>query len=150
MVDGSILWTTWQDEAVHPVRYLYPFWVCEENHPQVDPANIEELLQATVLDAKDTRMEDKDTVAEDENSEEGRRQEQGQTPMEDVPRTITVITTRIEIRRGLADTGASISATGIRSILHKFQYHSDYQIKGYDGQVTRKRARLRSDLQPGN
>ena len=59
------------------------------------------------------------------------------TPLQDEPRQITVITTRLDTRRDLADTGATISATGIRSILHRFQAHSDYEIKGYDGQVTK-------------
>ena len=47
------------------------------------------------------------------------------------------MTSRLDTRRDLADTGATISATGIRSILHPFQAHSDYEIKGYDGQVTK-------------
>jgi hypothetical protein len=58
-------------------------------------------------------------------------------PLQDEPRQITVITTRLDTRRDLADTGVTISATGIRSILHRFQAHSDYEIKGYDGQVTK-------------
>ena len=58
-------------------------------------------------------------------------------PDEEVPRRITMITTCLDTRQDLADTGATISATGIRSILHRFQVHSDYEIKGYDGQVTK-------------
>ena len=53
------------------------------------------------------------------------------------PRTITMITTRLDTRRDLADSGATISATGIKSILHRFQEESDYEIKGYDGQITK-------------
>ena len=56
---------------------------------------------------------------------------------EDGPRTITMITTRLDTRRDLADTGATISATGIKSILHRFQSYSDYEIKGYDGKTTK-------------
>jgi hypothetical protein len=48
-----------------------------------------------------------------------------------------MITTRLDTRRDLADTGATISATGIKSILHDFQEDSEYEIKGYDGQVTK-------------
>ena len=145
MVDGSILRPPWQDddhylvpevqEAVQPVRY--PFWVCEDTHIQADPEHIEELLQATILEATDHTVEEPDTAAEEDNSTEERRQAKRQPLREDGPRTITLTTTRIELRRDLADTGASISVTGIRSILHKFQPHSDYQIEGYDGQVTK-------------
>jgi hypothetical protein len=53
------------------------------------------------------------------------------------PQRIPMITTRLDTRRDLADTGVTISVTGIRSILHRFQADSDYEIKGYDGQVTK-------------
>lgn len=56
------------------------------------------------------------------------------------PRTITMITTRIVTRRDLADTEATISAPGIKSILHYFQEESDYEIKGYDGRITKAAA----------
>ena len=40
-------------------------------------------------------------------------------------------------QRDLADTGASVSATGMREILHDFTARTRYTITGYDGQVTR-------------
>ena len=52
-----------------------------------------------------------------------------------------MITTRHDTRRDLADSGAMISATGIRSILHRFQADSNYEIKGYNGQVTKAAGR---------
>ena len=146
VVETSLLRTPWQEddhsmfsevqEAVHPVQY--PFWAYDTTHPQAAPEPIDKLSQATPQE--DQMVEDNEVAG---NSTETQWHE---PPLrEDGPRTITLITTRIELRRDLADTGASISATGICSILHKFQPHSDYQIKGYDGQ-----AGLCSHLQSGN
>ena len=43
----------------------------------------------------------------------------------------------MDMRRDLADTGASVSATGMRHILHQFTPHTMYyEIMGYDGAVT--------------
>ena len=44
---------------------------------------------------------------------------------------------RVDTRRDLADTGASVSATGRLDILHHFTPHTPYEIMGYDGTVTR-------------
>ena len=44
---------------------------------------------------------------------------------------------RVDTRRDLADTGASVSATGQLEILHHFTSHTPYEIMGYDGTVTR-------------
>ena len=79
------------------------------------------------------------TLTVDATQQAGRATMQDGTQfLEDTgPRTITMINTRIDTRRDLTDTGATISATGIKSILHRFQEASDYRIKGYDGQVTK-------------
>jgi hypothetical protein len=67
------------------------------------------------------------------------------------PRTITMITTRLDTRRDLADSGVTISATGIKSsILHRFQEESDYEIKGYDGQITKAAGQGYAKISPGN
>ena len=117
--------------TIQPVRF--PFWeihgedvgcgacVAEEDIPP-DPA--------VVKPGNDFSLQDSVEQLEDDPQETPDDEDNG-------PRMITLITTRLELRRDLADTGASISATGIRSILHQFQTHSDYQIKGYDGQVTK-------------
>ena len=44
---------------------------------------------------------------------------------------------RVDTRRDLTDTGASVSATGRLEILHHFTPHTPYEIMGYDGMVTR-------------
>ena len=44
---------------------------------------------------------------------------------------------RVDTRRDLADTGASVSATGRLEILHHFTPHTPYEILGYDGTVKR-------------
>ena len=49
---------------------------------------------------------------------------------------ITLSVTTVQ-QRDLADTGASVSATGMLEILHNFTPHTRYEITGYDGQVTR-------------
>ena len=49
---------------------------------------------------------------------------------------ITISVTTVQ-QRDLADTGASVSATGMLEILHDFTPHTRYEITGYDGQVTR-------------
>ena len=116
-------------DSIQPVRYPFPWEIdggfelsCEdirlEEHP---PPDVEEKTEAATESPCIPRsLPDK-----------------AHPQMDNGPRTITLITTRLELRRDLAGTGASISATGIRSILHRFQNHSDYQIKGYDGQVTK-------------
>jgi hypothetical protein len=43
----------------------------------------------------------------------------------------------LDNRRDLADTGASVSATGRLDILHKFSTRTSYDIMGYDGRKTR-------------
>ena len=48
--------------------------------------------------------------------------------------TLSVTTTQ---QRDLADTGASVSATGIKEILHNFTAETRYEIAGYDGKVTK-------------
>ena len=48
--------------------------------------------------------------------------------------TLSVTTTQ---QRDLADTGASVSVTGIREILHNFTPETRYEIVGYDGQITK-------------
>ena len=53
------------------------------------------------------------------------------------PMTVAIHQTQIDTRRDLADTGASVSATGDGSILHDFTSTTHYDIKGYDGQSTR-------------
>ena len=45
--------------------------------------------------------------------------------------------TRVDTRRDLADTGASVSATGRLDILHHFTPYTPYEIMGYDGITTR-------------
>jgi hypothetical protein len=49
---------------------------------------------------------------------------------------ITISVTTVQ-QRDLADTGASVSATGLKEILHDFTTNTRYEITGYDGQVTR-------------
>ena len=49
---------------------------------------------------------------------------------------ITQGISRIDTRRDLADTGASICATGMREILHDFTTKTMYTIVGYDGVST--------------
>lgn len=49
---------------------------------------------------------------------------------------ITLSVTTIQ-QRDLADTGASVSATGIKEILHNFTTTTKYEITGYDGTVTK-------------
>ena len=54
------------------------------------------------------------------------------------PLTVTCVTSsRMDMRRDLADTGASVSATGMRHILHQFTSNTLYEIMGYDGAVTK-------------
>ena len=48
--------------------------------------------------------------------------------------TLSVTTTQ---QRDLADTGASVSATGTRELLHNFTSETRYEIAGYDGKVTK-------------
>ncbi|KAI2501046.1 hypothetical protein MHU86_13400 [Fragilaria crotonensis] len=50
--------------------------------------------------------------------------------------SITVSVSAVQ-QRDLADTGASVSATGLRNILHDFTTHTRYEITGYDGNVTK-------------
>ena len=58
--------------------------------------------------------------------------------MDPRPLTVTRVTSsRMDMRRDLADTGASVSATGMRSILHQFTSNTLYEIMGYDGKVTK-------------
>ena len=42
----------------------------------------------------------------------------------------------MDTRRDLADTGASVCATGMKEILHEFTSHTNYAIVGYDGAST--------------
>ena len=60
-------------------------------------------------------------------------------PHSDHPITLLVtrVTSRMDTRRDLADTGASVSATGMRSILHNFTPQTSYDIMGYDSVVTK-------------
>ena len=52
--------------------------------------------------------------------------------------TVTRVTSsRMDTRRDLADTGASVSATSMRHILHQFTSHTMYEIICYDGAVTK-------------
>jgi hypothetical protein len=53
------------------------------------------------------------------------------------PLNVTRVTPRLDTRRDLADTGASVSATGILGILHEFTSTTMYEIMGYDGTVTK-------------
>ncbi|KAI2502314.1 hypothetical protein MHU86_12118 [Fragilaria crotonensis] len=53
------------------------------------------------------------------------------------PLNVTRISPRLDTRRDLADTGASVSATGLLSILHQFTADTLYEIMGYDGAVTK-------------
>jgi hypothetical protein len=56
------------------------------------------------------------------------------------PSTSTICITQgippLDNRRDLADTGASVCATGMRDILHDFTPHTSYAIVGYDGAAT--------------
>ena len=49
---------------------------------------------------------------------------------------VTVSVSSVQ-QRDLADTGASVSATGLRHILHDFTTDTRYEITGYDGKVTK-------------
>jgi hypothetical protein len=53
------------------------------------------------------------------------------------PLNVTRISPRLDTRRDLADTGASVSATGLLSILHQFTADTVYEFMGYDGAVTK-------------
>ena len=116
------------DRFVQPIQYP-PLW--ELNTKECFLVNAEddplELLEQT-------KLMDKEPSAERPRTEVALPTS---PPLDDEPCRITLITTRLDTRRDLADTGTTISATGIRSILHRFQDQSDYEIKGYDGQVTK-------------
>ena len=58
------------------------------------------------------------------------------TPTVQTNLCITQGTSRLDNRRDLADTGASVCATGMRGILHDFTPHTSYAIVGYDGAAT--------------
>ena len=97
-------------DSVQPVRC--PSWEIQHG-----PLSSQELIAeapqpwyqraSMQQDAVDTTVDDQPGVAHtsEDNTES--------------PRTIKLITTRLELRKDLTDTGASISATGIRSILHQ-------------------------------
>ena len=53
------------------------------------------------------------------------------------PLKVTRVTPCLDMRRHLADTGASVSATGLLSILYQFLAGTMYEIVGYDGTFTK-------------
>jgi hypothetical protein len=60
-----------------------------------------------------------------------------ETPQDMVPPTCVTVSVSVLQHRDLADTGASVSATGLRHILHDFTTDTRYEITGYDGMVTK-------------
>ena len=52
------------------------------------------------------------------------------------PRNMTHHIAQLDTRRDLADTGASVCATGMREIPHDFTPKTRYNIVGYDGVST--------------
>ena len=105
---------------IHPVQH--PVWELETESECAPAAAGTTKPQKTPVQALATNQDHEDTTL---------------LPDDNGPRMITMITTQLDTRRDLADTGATISATGIKSILHRFQSDSDYEIKGYDGQITK-------------
>ena len=121
-------------DSIQPVRYPFS-WEIQGGHA----LGCQDILQEErppSMQQPPHAEEEKEAAAESPFSPRSLH-DQEHPHLENGPRTIILITTRLEFRRDLADTGASISATGIRSILHGFQNLSDYQIKGYDGKVAK-------------
>ena len=58
-------------------------------------------------------------------------------PVTSAHMAVTQITTQVDHRRDLADTGASVCATGRKEILHDFTARTQYEITGYDGNITK-------------
>ena len=105
-------------ESIHPIKF--PVWELQQTDVEAD----ESTGDYELVTSEDTTPQNLPTDGWEQMEAAG-------------PRMITMITTRLDTRRDLADTGATISATGIKSILHRFQSYLDYEIKGYDGQITK-------------
>lgn len=60
----------------------------------------------------------------------------GERTQDSASTRVTVSVSAVQ-HRDLADTGASVSATGLRDILHDFTTDTRYEITGYDGTVTK-------------
>lgn len=105
------------ETAIHPVTF--PHWAIEEPPQAVGDSEISDAAsQARSLDG-----EDANDTAEDEAAPLATLEP---TDLENGPGTITLLKPRLDMKPDLADTGASISATGLKSILHRFQHNLDY------------------------
>lgn len=74
---------------------------------------------------------------QDNTAPQWEQDQQAPIPAGPVQHTSVIVSVSAVQQRDLADTGASVSATGLRHILHDFTEDTRYEITGYDGTVTK-------------